>query len=59
MTVGSAVVKPGKQTSFVFPFAMHAGMGGPHHFEVHIKTNDPANPNLVFHVYANAVENKK
>jgi hypothetical protein len=58
VTVGSAVVKPGKSTSFVFPFSMHPGMGGKHHFEVRIKTNDPSNPELIFHIYANAVENK-
>jgi hypothetical protein len=52
-------VKPGKQTSFVFPFAMHSGMGGPHHFEVHVKTNDPQQSDLVFDIRANAVETKK
>ena len=58
MTVGSTVVKPGESTSFVFPFAMHPGMGGPHHFVVQMKTNDPKNANIAFHVYANAVETK-
>ena len=58
MTVGSTVVKPGKSTSFVFPYAMHPGMGGKHHFEVVMKTNDPQNPTLVFHVYANSIEKK-
>jgi len=59
VTVGSAVVKPGESTSFVFPYAMHAGMGGKHHFEVHVATNDPENPKLVFHVFANSIEPKK
>lgn len=54
--MGSTVVKPGKSTSFVFPYQMHPGMGGKHHFEVHVKTNDSANADLVFHVYANSVE---
>ena len=25
-------------------FTMHAGMEGPHDFRVHLKTNDPAEP---------------
>jgi hypothetical protein len=37
---------------------MHPGMGGKHHFEVQMKTNDPNNPTLVFHVRANSVETK-
>jgi len=53
------VVKSGSSTSFVFPFVMHPGMGGPHHFEVHVRTNDPNNAELIFHVYANAVEAKQ
>ncbi len=56
--MGTTVIKPGKSTSFTFPYSMHPGMGGKHHFEVHMKTNDPAQPNLVFHVYANSVETK-
>lgn len=35
---------------------MHAGMGGKHHFEVHISTNDPERSKLVFHIYANTLE---
>lgn len=35
---------------------MHPGMGGKHVFEVRIKTNDPANPVLVFRVEANSIE---
>jgi hypothetical protein len=35
---------------------MHPGMGGKHHFEVRVKTNDPQQPQLVFHVRANSVE---
>lgn len=58
MTVGSTVVKPGASTSIRFPYAMHPGMGGKHHFEVWIKTNDPARPKLTFHVYAFSVEKK-
>jgi hypothetical protein len=58
VTVGSTVVKPGKETSFTFPYHMGPGMGGPHHFQVIVKTNDPQNANLVFDVYANSVDKK-
>lgn len=30
-------------------------MGGLHHFEVHIKTNDPQNPTLILTVLADSV----
>ena len=56
--MGSTVVKPGEQTTLDFPFGMGPGMGGPHHFQVILKTNDPANPTLVLDVLANAVEKK-
>ena len=58
MTVGSTVVKPGKQTSFNFMYHMGPGMGGPHHFQVVVATNDPESPNLVFDVLANSVDKK-
>jgi hypothetical protein len=38
---------------------MHAGMGGKHHFEISVKTNDPDHPHLVFHVRANSLEAKR
>lgn len=38
---------------------MGPGMAGKHHFEVHIKTNDPDQKELVYHVYANSIEEKK
>ena len=58
--MGSTVVKPGKQTSFDFMYHMGPGMGGPHHFQVIVKTNDTSLPNstLVFEVYANSIEQK-
>ncbi len=49
---------PGKSTSFTFPYHMGPGMAGPHYFQVKVTTNDPANPELVFHVRANSVEPK-
>lgn len=53
--MGSTVVKPGQSTSLTFPYRMGPGMGGVHHFEVHIKTNDPQNPTLIFTVLADSV----
>lgn len=35
---------------------MHKGMGGPHHFVVHLKTNDPARPEVALNLKANFVE---
>lgn len=51
-----STVKAGHSLSFTFPYHMGPGMAGKHHFEVHVTTNDPANPTLVYHVYANSVE---
>lgn len=56
--MGSTVVKPGKQTSFKFPYHMGPGMGGPHHFQVIVKTNDPEKPELVYDVFANSIDKK-
>lgn len=56
--MGSTVIKPGKETEFLFPYIMHPGMGGKHHFEVRIGTNEPAQPRLVIRVYGNSVEGK-
>lgn len=54
--MGSTVIKPGSQTSFVFPYHMGPGMGGPHHFQVRVKTNDPATPEMVWDIYAVSVD---
>ena len=50
------VVRPGASASFNFPYIMHPGMGGKHHFVVTVATNDPASRLLTFHVYAKSVE---
>ena len=42
--VSSSVIMPGEQASLTLAFTMHAGMGGPHDFRVHLQTNDPAAP---------------
>lgn len=56
LTVDTVVLGPGEST-FVrsLPYTMHEGMGGPHHFAVHLKTNDPDNPDLIVDVLANWV----
>ncbi|MCJ7432531.1 MAG: hypothetical protein MUO77_03495 [Anaerolineales bacterium] len=54
MTIGSMVLKPGESTIVESSvFMMHAGMDGRHNFAVHLKTNDPANPDLVVNVLSN------
>ncbi|HLN60214.1 MAG TPA: hypothetical protein VK464_01590 [Symbiobacteriaceae bacterium] len=50
------MIKPGQQTTVSFPYHMGPGMGGKHHFQVLVKTNDPAAQQLVFEVYANSVD---
>ena len=57
--MGSTVIKPGQQTTISFPYHMGPGMGGKHHFQVLVKTNDPAAQQLVFDVYANSVDAPK
>jgi hypothetical protein len=47
-------LKPGGSTIVQSSiFTMHPGMDGPHDFAVHLKTNDPKNPDLVVHVLSN------
>ncbi len=46
MAVGStaqqtATLQPGETTTIDTDFMMHEGMGGPHLFDVTVKTNDP------------------
>jgi hypothetical protein len=51
LTISSMVIKPGESAYVQSPdFMMHEGMDGPHDFAVHLKTNDPANPDMVVHV---------
>ncbi|MBK8030454.1 MAG: DUF1573 domain-containing protein [Chloroflexi bacterium] len=44
---------PGDEATVSFTFSMHAGMDGPHHFRVHVRTNDPENPDQYVEVYSN------
>jgi hypothetical protein len=49
----SSVIKPGEQALLSMTFSMHAGMDGKHHFLVHVRTNDPVEPDKLLHVYSN------
>jgi len=44
VVVGTTTLQPGQSTSINIAFAMHEGMGGPHHFVGTIKSNDPLEP---------------
>jgi hypothetical protein len=35
---------PGNEGTVTLRFTMHEGMGGPHEFRVHLRTNDPVEP---------------
>jgi hypothetical protein len=51
VTIGSMVLKLGESMIVESNvFMMHEGMDGPHNFGVHLKTNDPVNPDLVVNV---------
>src|SRR5215207_4690315 len=51
VSVGKMSLDPGQSTYVETPeFMMHAGMDGPHDFAIHLKTNDPKNPELLVHV---------
>jgi hypothetical protein len=41
---------PGQETTISLTFMMHAGMEGPHDFRVHVRTNDPQEPDKVLRV---------
>ena len=37
-------MRPGQETEVSTEFTMHEGMGGPHLFEIHLRTNDAVQP---------------
>ncbi len=48
------ILEPGESSDLQSSvFMMHPGMDGPHDDAVHLKTNDPENPDLVVHVLSN------
>jgi hypothetical protein len=48
-------IKPGQGTELTMRVIMHGDMGGPHHFRVHLHTNDPAQPEVTVSVLSNWV----
>jgi hypothetical protein len=50
------VLQPGESATIQSSvFMMHSGMDGPHNFAVHLKTNDPTQPDRVVNVTSNWV----
>jgi hypothetical protein len=51
LSIGKMALKPGESTYVQSPdFMMHAGMDGKHDFGIHLKTNDPENPDFLVHI---------
>lgn len=46
-------LEPGHEATVSFTFSMHQGMDGPHHFLVHVRTNDPVIDDQYVHVTSN------
>lgn len=46
-------MNPGEEATVSFTFSMHEGMDGPHHFVLHVRTNDPITNDQLVHVYSN------
>jgi hypothetical protein len=46
---------PGQRTTLSASFTMHAGMDGPHLFQVSLKTNDPTQPEKKLFIASNWV----
>ena len=43
-------MQPGQETEVSTEFTMHEGMGGPHLFEVRLRTNDVVQPDRVLKI---------
>lgn len=51
LSIGKMALQPGESTYVQSPeFMMHEGMDGKHDFGIHLKTNDPENPDFLVHV---------
>jgi len=55
VVVGSTTVKPGEIGTIKVSIIMHKGMGGPHLFDIFVKSSDPENPVTVLKVKADIV----
>lgn len=54
-TITSKRLAPGEAAIVSMEYSMHEGMGGPHEFNVHLNTNDPAQPETTFIALSNWV----
>jgi len=43
-------LQPGQETEVWTQFTMHKGMGGPHLFVIHLKTNDAVEPERLLEI---------
>ncbi len=50
--VRDTTIAPGASSLVAATFSMHQGMGGPHHFDIVFKSNDPVEPEKVLTVKA-------
>ena len=53
VAISDREIDPGEEAAVSFTFSMHEGMDGPHHFVVHVRTNDPVTNDQFVHVYSN------
>jgi hypothetical protein len=53
--IGSKFLRPGQTTTITFGLMMHAGMGGYHDLRLHLKTNDPEEPDRTITIISNWV----
>lgn len=51
--IGAMTLKPGETTTLSMQFMMHEGMGGPHDFRLHLRTNDPSAADATTNVLSN------
>lgn len=42
--LSASTLNPGEEATITLTFSMHEGMGGPHHFNIDLRTNDPLEP---------------
>jgi Protein of unknown function (DUF1573) len=54
--VDATSLAPGQTIQLSMQFMMHEGMGGKHLFRVHVKTNDPSQPDRTLEVLSNWVK---
>jgi hypothetical protein len=53
--VSSSILAPGQTATITMRYSMHDSMGGKHRFNVHLRTNDPQEPEKILVVYSNWV----